>query len=74
MVMRKTNPGLVEQEQTAQNSGAQKFLEGVPPAKPMKVGPDPVRQAKESGVGYSGTAKHCVYSTGSAAELLDKSK
>jgi hypothetical protein len=76
MVLR-VKPGLVQQDgDTPHNSGSQKFLEGVPPAKAMKVDvSDPHFQAKKEGSIYSQNAKHVVRSGGSAAELLgDKSK
>jgi hypothetical protein len=54
MVMRKTG-GIIPGEDF--NSGSQKFLTGVPPAKPMKVNVgDPHKQAKDEGKGYVGTA------------------
>jgi hypothetical protein len=72
MVMRKTNPGLVQQQQAPLNSGSEKFLPaGVNAAKPMKVGPDPHAQAKRDGAGYANTAKHVVKSPCSAADLLE---
>jgi len=69
-------PGHIKTDETELNSGTKTFpVQDHLSPKAMKVDiSDPVRQAKEQGAGYSGTAKHCVYSKGSAAELLNKGK
>jgi hypothetical protein len=53
MVMRK-QAGLIPDDQTPHNSGSQKFLTGVPPAKPMQVNVgDPHKQAKEMSAAHT---------------------